>query len=29
MKDIFEKTLCDFDRRKYKLNALGIGTKYV
>ena len=28
MKDIFEKTLCDFDKRKYKLNALGIGTKY-
>ena len=28
MKDIFEKVLCDFDKRKYKLNALGIGTKY-
>ena len=28
MRDIFEKTLCDFDKRKYKLNPLGIGTKY-
>lgn len=28
MRDIFEQVLCDFDKRKYKLNALGIGTKY-